>query len=329
MAVSPNTTTSTTRNLNREELSGVVDLTERQETPIYSMIANASCDSTFPEWGVETIEAPGQNIQSEGRDYDFSETAPNDRYGNYTQIIEKEGKFSNTQEAVENAGRSEKIARDKVLKGIALRRDVEYSLVANNASLGGTDRVSGSLATWAETNVLRGAGGANGGYDTPTKVTVAPTAGAKRAFSKALVDELLLTSFSSGAKLKHAFMSPYNKQVFATFMSDANVAQFRYATKGGKNTVVADAEVYQGPLGTVYVHPNYVMGGAADIASNVFVLETGKVKWAWLRKIAEDPELAKTGDYKKFVLQGEGTLKVLNEKAVGVIADTFGINATT
>lgn len=329
MPTSANTFVASSAKLNREELSDVVDLTQRSDTPIYSMIENSSAASVFPEWGVEELDAPGQNIQSEGRDYAFSTAGPNTRYGNHTQIMEKEGKFSNTQEAVANAGNSEKINREKVLKGIALKTDVEFSLVAANPSLGGADRQSGSLSTWAETNVSRGATGANGGYDDATKVTVAPTDGTQRAFTKTLLDDLLQSAFSSGAKLNHMFFSPYNKRVFAGFMSDANVAPFRYAAKAGKNTLVADAEVYLGPLGTVYAHPNFVMGANATNARNVFVLDTKKIKWAWLRKVQEDKELAKTGDYKRFVLQGEGTAKVLNEKAVGVIADVFGLTAST
>lgn len=329
MATSPNTFVASSAKLNREELSDIVDLTQRSDTPIYSMIGNASASSVFPEWGVEEMDTPGNNVQSEGRDYAFSDSDANERYGNHTQIMEKEGKFSNTQEAVSNAGTSEKISRKKVLKGIALRTDVEYSLVSANPSLGGADRQSGALSTWAETNVSRGAGGANGGYDDVTKVTAAPTNGTQRAMTKDLLDDLLQGAYESGAKLNHMFFSPYNKRVFASFMSDANVAPFRYAAKAGKNTLVADAEVYMGPLGTVYAHPNFVMGADATTARNVFVLDTKKIKWAWLRKIAEDKELAKTGDYKKFVLQGEGCAKVLNEKAVGVIADVFGLTATT
>lgn len=329
MATSANTFTSGTAKLNREELSGVVDLTQRSDTPVYSMIENTSCDSTNPNWGVEEMDAPGDNAQSEGRDYGFNDQDPDARFVNHTQIFEKEGKFSNTQEAVDNAGNSEKISRKKITKGLALKTDVEFSIVTNNPSASGDPRYSGSLPTWAETNVSRGAGGANGGFNDTTNLTVAPTDGTQRAFSKALLDDLLLSAYSSGAKLNHMFFSPYNKAVFAGFMSDANVAQFRYAAKGGKNTIVADAEVYQGPLGMVYAHPNFVMGADAANSRNVLVLDTKKIKWAWLRKIAEDKNLAKTGDYKKFVLQGEGTLKVLNEKAVGVIADVFGLTAAS
>ena len=329
MASSANTFLSTTAKLNREDLSNIVDLTQRSDTPIYSMIGNETADATFTEWGVEALDVPGDNIQSEARDYTFTDIDADLRYGNYTQIMEKNGKFSATQESVDNAGNSEKDARAKVKKGLALRTDVEFSLVTDNASVGGADRVSGSLSTWAETNVSRGATGANGGYDDGTKLTVAPTDGDQRAFTKALLDDLLQSAYSSGAKLKHMFLSPYAKSVFATFMSDSNVAQFRYAAKNGSNTIVADAEIYLGPLGTVYAHPNFVMGSAAAQARNVIVLDTTKVKWSWLRKIAEDKDLAKTGDYKKFVIQGEGCVCVKNEKGVGIIADIFGMSATT
>lgn len=336
MPVSTGTTITTTRKLNREELAEAVDIVQRSDTPIYSMIGGDTADSTNPNWGTEDYDAPGENIQSEGRDYNFAATPPALRYSNHTQTLEKNGKFSGSQEAVRNAGGAEQRAKDKIRKGVALRTDVEWSIVSIKASLGGTDRQSGSLATWATTNVSRGAGGVNGGYVDATKVTTVPTAGTKRAWTKTLTDDLLQAGYTSGAKLEHLFCSPYNKRVFATFMSDPSVAQFRYDAKtGDKNTIVADAEIYMGPLGTVYVHPNHVMAGvvgeAAKIAnaSNVFVLDTSRIKWAWLRRIAEDKELAKTGDYSKFILQGEGTLKPMHEKAIGVIADTFGTNATT
>jgi len=329
MPVSANAFKTGAAVVNREDLSNILDLTQRSDTPIYSMISNGSAKSVFPEWPVDAFDAPGENIQSEGRDYTFATADAAKRPGNHMQILEKTGKFTASQEASDNAGRAESMDRDRVTKGMALKTDVEYSLADNKPSLGGDDRQSGSLETWAETNVDRGAGGANGGFNTGTKVTAASTPGAQRAFTKALLDNLLLASYSSGAKLKHMFLSPYNKGVFASFMSNANVAQFRYAAKNGKNTIVADAEVYQGPLGTVFAHPNFVMGGSATLARNIFVLDTSKVSWLWFRKIAEDKGLAKTGDFKNFVLQGEGGVKVANEKAVGVIADVFGLTATT
>ena len=52
------------------------------------------------------------------------------------------------------------------------------------------------------------------------------------------------------------------------------------------------------------------------------------IKWLSLRPIQE-VEVAKTGDAEKGVLLAEGTLKVVNEKGIGVISDVFGLTAST
>jgi hypothetical protein len=39
--------------------------------------------------------------------------------------------------------------------------------------------------------------------------------------------------------------------------------------------------------------------------------------------------VAKTGDAEKGVLIAEGTLKIVNEKGLGVIADVYGLTAST
>ena len=329
MAVSTNAFKTGASKVNREELADTVDYVQRSDTPVYSALKKGKCTSVNPEWPIQDFDAPGQNIQSEGRDYAFASTDPAERAGNRTQIMEKTGKFTNTQEEVGNAANVDKINEAKMRKGLALRTDIEYSLVANNASVDGDERVSGSLTTWAETNVTRGATGANGGYNSGTKLTVAATDGTQRELTKGLIDELLQSSYSSGAKLKDMFLSPYLKVVFASFMSDAAVAQQRHAATSSNNKIIGDAEVYLGPLGMVKVHPNFVQGADAGIARNALVLDTTRISWKWLRRIAEDKNLAKTGDYKQFVLQGEGTLCVTNEKAVGVIADLFGMSATS
>ena len=112
-------------------------------------------------------------------------------------------------------------------------------------------------------------------------------------------------------------------------MSDNNVASFRYQTSGGKNTIVANADVYEGPYGKLMVLPDRVMAGSASLARNAFFLDTSMVSWKWLRKMKEDKMVAKTGDAKKFVLIGEGTLCVKNEKGIGVAADLYGLTAST
>ena len=330
MAVVTNTFISTSAKGNREELSDVVSRITPEDTPIYSMIEKESFKTTHPEWETDALAAPAQNIQLEGDEYTFGATTPAVRMGNYTQIMRKDGIISGTQDATDNAGSVEQVKYQKLKKAVELRNDVEFSIVDTNASVGGTTRESGSLSTWITTNVSRGATGANGGYSSGTGLTVAPTNGTQRAFTKTLLDGVMQQGYTSGANFRHLFVSPYVKSVFVTFMSDTNVASFRYAASSGKNnSIVANADVYEGPFGKVVVHPNRVMAGSATLASNAFLVDTEFLKWGWFRKIKEDKEVAKTGDAKKFVMLGEGALKVTNERGLGVVADVFGLTSST
>jgi hypothetical protein len=303
-----------------------------EDTPIYSMIEKVTFKGTHPEWGTDEIEAPGDNAHLEGDEYDFTATDTPDRYGNHTQIMRKSGIISESQEQADEAGRVVKIKESKLKKGIALRKDVEYSIVAANPTIGGATRKSGSLGTWIETNADRGAGGANGGFDVGTGLTVAPTNGAQRAFTKGIVDNVAQQGYVNGANFRDLYVSPYVKSVFVTFMSDSNVASFRYAASSGKNnSIVANADVYEGPHGKLMIHPNRVMAGSAVLARNAFFVDNDHLCWGWFRKIKEDKDAArnKTGDAKKFVLIGEGALKPKNEKGLGVAADLFGIDASS
>lgn len=331
MAKLTNTFVTTDAVGNREELSDVVNRITPEDTPIYSMIGSSSCKTVHPEWEYESLDAPAANIQPEGNEYTFDAINPATRVGNYTQIFNKRWIVSNTQNANDNAGDAEKgLKKQKLKKGIELRKDVEFSLVDANASVGGETRESGSLSTWYETNVSRGAGGSNGGYNSGTGLTVAPTNGTQRAFTKALLDTTMQDAYQAGANVKSVVVSPYVKSVFVTFMSDTNVASFRYAAHSGKgNTIVATADMYEGPFGKVTVVPNRVQAGSAGLARNAHMVDPEMATWKWFRKIKEDKDVAKTGDAQKKVLIGEGTLCVKNEAGLACVADVFGLTAST
>ncbi|MGL4527857.1 MAG: DUF5309 domain-containing protein [Aestuariivirga sp.] len=330
MARITNTFVSTSAKGNREELSDIVSRIDPEDTPIYSMVSKENFKTTHPEWETDTLASPGDNAVPEGDDYTFGATTPAVRVGNYTQIFRKEGIISGTQDAQDNAGGVEQVRYQKLKKAVELRKDVEWSIVAANASVAGTTRYSGSLSTWITSNVSRGVSGANGGFNTGTNLTVAPTNGTQRAFTKALMDNVMQQGYQNGANFKYLVTSPYVKSVFVTFMSDSNVAAYRYNTDSGKgNTLVANADIYEGPFGKVTIVPNRVMAGSAALARNVFFVDPEFVSWGWFRKIKEDKDVAKTGDAEKFVMIGEGALKVKNEKGLGVVADVFGLTASS
>lgn len=330
MAALANTQLTTTSVGNREELSDVINMITPDDTPIYSDIGTDTCSSVHPEWEVDELQAPGENIRTEGDEYTFDAGDTPDRVGNYTQIMRKTGIISETQEAVTQAGNANKVKRQKLKRGIELRKDAELAIVTNNASVAGATREFGGLPTWIETNVSRGSGGSNGGFDVNTGLTVAATNGTQRAFTQAQMDDVMQQGYQAGANFRNVYVSPYVKSVFVTFMSNSNVAPFRYSVdNGNNNAIISNADVYEGPFGKIFIKPNRVMAASAGVARNAFFVDTSMATFLWLRKIHEDKEVARTGDAKKFVLIGEGTLKVHNEAGLGVVADLFGLTSGT
>lgn len=328
MAVISNTFSSSSAVGNREDLSDIVSRITPEDTPIYSMIGKRKVSNTNPQWEIDTLRAPAANAQLEGDEYAFSAITTPTRVQNRTQIYREGYIVSKTQEAIDNAGSVEKLAEAKIKAAVTIRKDQELSIVSNTASVGGSTRVSGGLPSWLTSNVSRGSGGSNGGYNSGTSLTVAATNGTQRAFTKTLLDAVMQAAYVSGANVRDCVLSPYAKSVFVTFMSDTNVAAFRYAADGkGKNTIVGTADIYEGPFGKVTVTPNRVMATSAGVARNVFLLDSEYLAWGNLRSIQEDTGLAKTGDAVKGMMIGEGTLVVKNEAALGVVADVFGLTS--
>lgn len=314
----------------REDLSDVVSRITPSDTPIYSMASKEGAKNNHPEWEVDVLRAPGQNAQEEGDEYNFNAIVPPVRVGNYTQILRESWIISGSMEASDDAGSVQKRKYQKLKKGIEVRKDIEFALVSNTASVSGNIRFMGSVSSWLTTNVSRGSGGANGGFSQGTGLTVAETTGTQRAFSKTILDAVAQLGYNNGANFTDLVVSPYVKGVFATLMSDANVANFYYnTTRGQSNAIIANADFYEGPFGKLKVSMNRVMAGAAALARRGFFIDRDFIAMKTLRPIQEDKDVAKTGDAQKGVIIGETTLKVTNEQGLGVAADLFGLSAST
>jgi|SRR6056300_509900 len=319
---------------NREELADKIYQITPEETPFISMIGRKSVSSVHPEWQTDTLATPvTTNAQPEGDDWSYDAITPTTRVGNYTQIANKTFIISRTQDKTSKAGRKSELAREVAKKGVELRTDMEVQLLSNTASSAGTgdgatNRVSGGFRAWLTSNDDLGAGGASGGFSGGT--VSAATNGTQRAFTKAILDATILSTYNNGGNPSSMMMSPYVKTVFSGFMDDANVAPFRYAAeKGKKNAIIASAEVYLSDFGEIAMIPNRQMARAgAAVARNAFLVDPKMVSLGEFDAIKlEKP--AKTGDAEKRVLICEYTLCVHNEAAHGVAADLYGLTASS
>jgi len=310
---------------NREDLEDVIYQITPEETPFYSLIGSSKVKATRHDWQTDALAAPNAgNAAIEGDEYNYAAVTPTVRVANFSQISLKTVIVTETQDAVDKAGRSKELSYQLAKKGVELKKDIEAAMLSNVASVDGNDttaRVSGGFPAWLETNASRGAGGADGGYNASTGLVEAATNGTQRAFTKALLDDVIGQVYVSGGNPNTVMLSPKNKQTFSTFMSDANVAPFRNEVSPGKRqgTIMAAADAYLSDFGLLSIVPNRVMANAT-LGRNIFVITPDMVERGILRPIQQDTP-AKTGDANKRVIKTEWTLIVKNEAAHGVIAD--------
>jgi len=315
MAAPSNTTTTLVSIGNREDLENVIYRVVAEETPFVSNIGKDKATATYHEWQTETLRAPAANAALEGDDVSTL-NAPNltTRVGNRCQIFTESGGVSMTQEEVNKAGRDSELARQKLLKGKEVARDIELRFIGNNASnveSGSTPRRSAGALAWLTSNVSRGAGGSSGGFAGGT--VSAATNGTQRSFTEALVKSVLATAFSNGARLSQAYMGPTHKQQFSAF---TGIADIRADVSGKRQaTIYGAADVYVSDFGdlTLIPHPYGLTRDCLIIDPDMFAVGT-------LRPMKTTP-LAKSGDNERFLMTAEKTLICRNERGAAVVAD--------
>lgn len=318
MAAPTNTETTLTAKGLREDLSDIIYRVAAEETPFLSNIGRASAKAIRHEWQTETLRsAVANNAQLEGDDVGTFK-APNrtTRVSNICQILTEDGIVSGTVEAVDKAGRASEMARQVLLKGKEATRDLEMSLIANQASViesGSTPRQMGGALAWAASNVSRGAGGSSGGFNTGTSLVVAATNGTQRTLTEAQLKAVVQSAFNNGARLSQAYMSASHKQTASAF---TGIADIRVDGTGKKpTTIMGAADVYVSDFGPVTFIPH-----AYALTRDVLLIDPEKVAMTTLRAWKKKT-LAVTGDNEKFQVVGEYTLECRNERGIGVIAD--------
>lgn len=316
MTAPTNTVTSATPNVGvREDLEDNIYRVAPEETPFVSNIGTTKATNIYHEWQTESLAtASATNAQLEGDDYALGAPNLTTRLGNYMQIVAKAGGVSRTQEVVNKAGRDSELARQKVLKTIEMKRDLEMRVIGNYASVaesGATTRKTAGILAFLTSNDSRGAGGSDGGFS--AGIVAAATDGTQRTFTEDLVKAALATTFGNGGKPTQAYMGAAHKQQFAAFTGLAD----NRATASGTSqlTIYGGADVYVSDFGALTLIPH-----AYGLTRDCLLLDPKMAAIATLDGL-KSKTLASNGDNEKFLLTMEKGLVVKNEKAHAVIAD--------
>lgn len=316
MTAPTNTITSATPNVGvREDLEDNIYRVAPEETPLMSNIGSVKASNIYHEWQTETLATPSAtNAQLEGDDYSLGSPNLTTRLGNYMQIVAKTGGVARTQEIVNKAGRSSELARQKVLKTIEMKRDLETRVIGNYASVaesGATTRKTAGVLAFLTSNDSRGAGGSDGGFS--SGIVAAATNGTQRTFTEALVKAVLATTFGNGGKPTQAYMGPTHKQQFSAF---TGIADIRAEVRGtAMATITGAADVYVSDFGALTLIPH-----AYGLTRDCLLLDPKMAAIATLDGL-KSKALASSGDNEKFLLTMEKGLVIRNERAHAVIAD--------
>jgi hypothetical protein len=302
----------------REDLEDVIWLLDPMDTWALSNLDKVEAENVYHEWLSDTLAAAAANRQVEGDDASFATAQGGLRLGNYCQISRKTFLVSGTVEASKKAGRKSEIARLGVKLMKELKRDMESSLITNQASsVGGatTARSLASMESWITTSDNSGNGvratttasasttGFSGG------VVGSPTDGTTTgALTEVNLKLSLANAWADGGDPRVILAGSTQKTAIDAFTGIAT--RFVDASPTKQAAIVGAANMYVSGYGS----PHMVVLSRYMRSSVVLGIDPEYWAVAFLRKPFTEP-LAKTGDGEKRQMLAEYTLVARNPVA--------------
>ena len=299
----------------REDLQDVIYSISPTDTPFMSSAAREAVKNTLHEWQTDSLAAAStSNAVIEGDDATLDASSATTRLGNYTQIMDKTVVITGTQESVDKAGRASELAYQIAKKSKELKRDIEATLLANQAKVAGnatTARKFGSINSWIKTNDVFSTGGSTDGASPTGNGSDARTdAVPQEALSEANLKTVIKGCWNEGGNPSVIMVGPFNKQKISGFTGGST----RFDASEDK-TLYTSIDVYSSDFGDLEVVPNRFSRDR-----DCFVLDMDYWSIGFLRDFTMH-ELSKTGDSEKRQLLTELTLISRNEAASGGVFD--------
>ena len=304
---------------NREDLSNLIFNISPTEVPFTAACKRTKVKATFHEWQTDSLADAAANAQVQGDDASRSTADPTVRLRNYTQILRKVPAVSETQMAIDTAGRDDELDYQVAKRSKEIRRDLEYAAVRNQASTSGAAGSAATMASvesWIATNKTSAGQGtaqttpgyASGTVAAPTDSTTAGTV------TEAMLKAIIAATWTAGGEPKTLMVGPLTKQkISGSFNGIAT--RYRDVPSGSQAQVISGVDLYVSDFGEHRLVPNRFMRDR-----NILVLDMNYWALGELRGFSSQ-KLAKTGDSESRLIIGEYTLISRNEKASGKVTD--------
>lgn len=278
----------------KEDFEQVIyDITPTQ-TPFLSSIGSSTAEATLHQWMQDSLASVGSNILVEGADAGTASTVTQVVKSANTQIFGKVVQVSGTAEAIGLHARTSDLANAIAKAGKELKRDIEHSFVglgqAGTAGSGSAGRQLTSAANQISS-------------------TTTNTAGSNRAFSEALLLDVLEKCYNEGGEPNQVQVTPSHSLTVAGFAASSG----RNRDFGNDSRITNVVDIYVSPFGEVSIIPNRFLQ-----ANTALVLDTEYWSRAVLRPM-QTIQLSRTGDSDKRQMLTELTLVCKSDIASGKI----------
>jgi hypothetical protein len=324
--------------IHEDVLDQIFNLDMQIPTPFLDAIGQSSFSHPYSEWTFDDLAAPDMaNAVIDGADATGQDAKVGARVGNHAQISDKVVSVSERSEGVDSIGGSGGLAYQTGRRLQELRRDVEAIALSRQGSVAddgsATAGKTGGFSAWLKTNTDVGAGGADAGFDNGTKLVVAPTPGATRGLTGAILGDTIEKVYLKGGNITLAMSVPKVIKSLAKFLfttPNAAVPTANIAGQGGRvnqtsqgyiNVMVTDFGT------TLELVPNRLMQqyDSADVdpdldAAELLLIDPQHVQIAYLGGYKVQP-LAKLGLSERRQLSVDWMVKVTREDAHGVVRD--------
>ena len=287
----------------REDLSDVIYDISPTDTPFMSSIAGkGSVSNTLFEWQTDALAAAsGTNYHVEGAAAGTAATTATTRVTNQTQISKKVVEVTGTHETVNNAGKKSEMAHQLAKASKELKRDMETSLLADNAAAAGnasTARETRGAANWITSNV-----------------TDAGTSGTHAAVVEADIIAVAEATWNAGGEPSTMLLGATNKKLVTAMSGRADAVR---SVSDDNMSIYNAVDVYVSDFGTF----NITLDRYCD-QDVVYFLDHDMWSVDYLRDF-QTVDIAKEGDSEKKMLLVEYGLRCGNEAANGKIRYTTG-----
>lgn len=289
--------------------------------PYMDMAGRESSDNQYKSWITEDLAAPTANRVLEGSAAGATVAITQARIGNHHQISEKTVSVTDRANAVNTIGYANRLAHELMVKQKELKRDMEFMLLSNVASV--EMKTTATVATGQAAGCANMIAAANrqgvtsgGAFSNGIFSAIVPVA--SRGLTEKMIRDADEAAYTAGGQPSVMMSTPkmirgISEYMFtasariATLMNDASVKKGRYGNQGA--TAIGAVQVFTSDFGTYELVPNQQQGydnPTTNTTVSVFLFEPRYWAVSYLQPITVKP-LGATGGFESRLMSVDYT----------------------